>query len=495
MQNHILIVDDDAEARGLLQGALRNEGYQLSFATQGAEGLEIARRVQPDIVITDLMMPIMDGRELCRHLRSDALLSTVPILMLTSMNDRDSRLQGIEAGADDFLIKPCDRMELRTRLRTIMRLNRYRRLINEQRKFQWVVDQASEGYVLLNESGGIVYANACAREFLHLPTVLDKETAPIEFVSHVQRHYQCQPEALWAHWPPPTDTPESLYLVRSETRQSHALWLDVRTFHSPASVDGMLVQLRDVSNQVSLQRRTCTFEALVSHKLLSPLGTMGILPLLKTKLNGQMSADLMEFLDLAISSADKLQQQVQEIITYVETLNAVGLIQEERHTSVLQILTLLEAESEKQDIRLHTHVPHEFLKQLFSLSTSDWQTVFVNLLNNAKKFNPQKNPSLLCKIKSGASDTLILQLIDDGVHLPVEELDKVWRPYYQNEKSFTGEVAGMGLGLTKVAAIIWSAGGQCRLNNREDRPGVCISLTLPALRKLDEAFTNDIFAV
>lgn len=473
MKNHILIVDDEEEARNLLQNALRNEDYQLSFAQQGAQGLDMAQQLRPDIIITDFMMPVMNGLEFCQHIRANEQLSAIPILMLTSMTDRSSRLQGIEAGADDFLAKPCDRTELRTRLRTITRLNRYRRLMNEQRKFQWVVEQAQDGYVLLNAQGKIAYANTRAREFLHLP-----EAQGIEFFNHVKSHYECQPDNEWVNWPPPDDNPSPIYLVRPETRQSRALWLDVQTFHSPDNSE-LLVLLRDVSSQVSLHRRTCTFEALVSHKLLSPLGTMSILPLLKTKLEGKISDDLMEFLNLAIDGASKLQQQVQEIITYVETLDSVGIIQEAQHISVQQLTDLLQDEANKQNIQLELQIPPNSLELNIGLSESDLHTIFSNILNNSKKFHPQKQPHVVFQIEPNSDNKLLFSLSDDGIHLPIEELDKVWQPYYQNEKNFTGEIQGMGLGLSRVAAIVWSAGGHCSLSNRSNKLGVKIEISLP----------------
>jgi response regulator RpfG family c-di-GMP phosphodiesterase len=82
------------------------------------------------------MMPDMDGMEVCRRLRADPQLAEIPIIMVTALDDDDSRMQGIEAGADDFISKPFDRMELRARIRTIMRLNRYRRIATERAQRQ-----------------------------------------------------------------------------------------------------------------------------------------------------------------------------------------------------------------------------------------------------------------------------------------------------------------------------------------------------------------------
>src|SRR5437762_2867893 len=123
--NTILIVDDDPYGRETLAALLGSQGYQLLFAGSGSDALTQAAAQPPDLILLDVMMPKMDGFEVCRRLRADPRLGEVPVIMLTALDDRESRLQGIESGADDFLSKPFDRIELRSRVRTITRLNRY----------------------------------------------------------------------------------------------------------------------------------------------------------------------------------------------------------------------------------------------------------------------------------------------------------------------------------------------------------------------------------
>jgi putative two-component system response regulator len=92
------------------------------------------------------MMPDMDGFEVCRHLRSSPLLAEVPVIMVTALDDRDSRLQGFEAGADEFVSKPFDRTELRMRIRTIIRINRYQQLIEERANLQQANKELAQAY-------------------------------------------------------------------------------------------------------------------------------------------------------------------------------------------------------------------------------------------------------------------------------------------------------------------------------------------------------------
>lgn len=134
MKASILIVDDKEMSRDTLEALLINEGYDLSFAGGGMEALEKAGEILPDLILLDVMMPGIDGFEVCRRLRSNAVTAEVPVILVTSLDDPDSRMTGIDAGADDFISKPFDRLELRSRVRTITRLNRYRRILTEQQE-------------------------------------------------------------------------------------------------------------------------------------------------------------------------------------------------------------------------------------------------------------------------------------------------------------------------------------------------------------------------
>ncbi len=125
----ILVIDDDPIAREVVERLLDGLGHVVRVATTGTDALATATEVQPDLVLLDVMMPGIDGYEVCRRMRADPLLCDVPIIIVTALDDRMARMAGIEAGADDFISKPVDAVELRARVGTILRLNRYKKLI------------------------------------------------------------------------------------------------------------------------------------------------------------------------------------------------------------------------------------------------------------------------------------------------------------------------------------------------------------------------------
>jgi PAS domain S-box-containing protein len=164
----VLIVDDEPLGRETVGAQLLSQGYQLAFAADGADALRQAPVLQPDLILLDVMMPGMDGFEVCQRLRADPVVGEVPIIMLTALDDRKSLLRGIEAGADDFISKPFDRVELQARVRTIVRLNRHRRLLAERDKLARLIEFAPDGLLIVEQAGTLVLANPAFVRMLRL---------------------------------------------------------------------------------------------------------------------------------------------------------------------------------------------------------------------------------------------------------------------------------------------------------------------------------------
>lgn len=118
---HVLVVDDEEDILELVQYHLQKEGYQVTCVTSGEEGLEAVRSTPPDLVILDLMLPGIDGLEICKILKDDPKTRHVPILMLTARGEEADIVTGLELGADDYITKPFSHQVLIARIRTIFR--------------------------------------------------------------------------------------------------------------------------------------------------------------------------------------------------------------------------------------------------------------------------------------------------------------------------------------------------------------------------------------
>jgi putative two-component system response regulator len=120
----VLVVDDHAASRMTAVALLAMEGYEVIEADSGLTAIELIRLKQPDLILLDVMMPEMDGFEVCQRLKQDELTRLIPVIFITALNDRRSRIRGIEAGADDFLSKPFDRVELAARVKSLVHQKR-----------------------------------------------------------------------------------------------------------------------------------------------------------------------------------------------------------------------------------------------------------------------------------------------------------------------------------------------------------------------------------
>lgn len=114
---HVLVVDDEVTNRELLSDVLKARGYRVTEAGDGEQALRIVTKSSPDVVLLDVMMPGMDGFEVCRTLKNEPKTAAIPILLVTSLTGRSERLQGIEAGANDFITKPIDVQDVVLRVR------------------------------------------------------------------------------------------------------------------------------------------------------------------------------------------------------------------------------------------------------------------------------------------------------------------------------------------------------------------------------------------
>jgi putative two-component system response regulator len=121
----ILVVDDDARIRALLQRILAKDGHAIDMADNGVTALAAIERQAPDVILSDVTMPEMDGFELCHRLKLNVATRLIPVVLVTGLADRDNRIKGVDIGADEFLTKPVDPQELRARVRSLMRLKRY----------------------------------------------------------------------------------------------------------------------------------------------------------------------------------------------------------------------------------------------------------------------------------------------------------------------------------------------------------------------------------
>ncbi len=484
--SRILIIDDSSAAAKLLNDILK-ENYELAFASDGVQGLALASSFKPDLILLDVVMPGLSGFDVCERLRADPVLADVPVILLTSLDDRESRLRGIKSGADDLLTKPFDVAEMVLRIRTITRLNRFRRLHAERERFELAVREADDGYLLLNDADEILYANPKARLLLGLPTDA-AERIEGRFLALAGRLYNREPENAWEGWPASLSAGQTppRYLVRPETPQARSCWLNVNLLQPETKGESTLLRLRDVTEQLGNRCDTWAFQSMVSHKLRTPMsGILMPAELLSESAASMSSEDIAQMAALALDSARRLNSEIEDILEYLEAPGISDAGQGFKLADLPGLAGNIGDQLGLEPVRILGLEP--FARRRSNLPARSMELILWNLLENSKKFHPLQAPEVTIELGQVKENRLSLKMIDNGRTLTPDQLTKVWSPYYQGEKDVTYEVAGMGLGLSMVATLVWNVGGSCRLANREGAPGVVVELLLPLLDRADVA--------
>lgn len=117
----ILVVDDEQDLLDLIEYNLKKEGFNVLKAVNGEEGIKVAKKHKPDLVLLDIMMPKMDGMETVEHMRNDEELKSIPIIFLTARSDEKTEVEGLDKGGDDYITKPISTTKLISRIKAVMR--------------------------------------------------------------------------------------------------------------------------------------------------------------------------------------------------------------------------------------------------------------------------------------------------------------------------------------------------------------------------------------
>ena len=257
----VLIADDNADMRDYLARLLGGAGYEVSLASDGQQALETIRADQPDLVVSDVMMPRLDGLELVAALRTDSRTAAVPVLLLSARAGQEASIEGLHAGADDYLVKPFAAAELLARVRANVELARLR---NHHARWRTaLVESLQEAFFVCDEDGAVIEMNAAFSEILGYgpeglpyhavhPWWPDAETD--------QKAYQKVAEAFAGL----LDLPQGEYTVPVTHRDGHRLWVTFTFSHAADPDTGRQVTvgtLRDVTAEhYMVQRQTVLAE-------------------------------------------------------------------------------------------------------------------------------------------------------------------------------------------------------------------------------------------
>jgi PAS domain S-box-containing protein len=474
----VLVADDNADMRQYLYRLLA-ERYQVDTVADGEAALGTARTRPPNLVLTDVMMPRVDGFDLLRGLRADSRLRDVPVIMLSARAGEESRVDGLEAGADDYLVKPFSARELLARVGAHLQMAGMRRETGEalrQRyaQFKTLLDQAPLGVYVVDADFRIREVNPIAAStFGDMPGgVLGRD---FDEVIHVlwEQPYADEIVRIFRHTletGQPYITPERVEHRIDRGITEYYEWR-VDRIPLPEGRPGVVCYFRDISAQVmarkvieesreALQdsdRRKDEFLAILAHELRGPLAPLA------SMLEVMKRAD--EDGDVVSQARDTMDRQLGHLVRLVDDLLDVGRITSGRlelrkqpvdlasvvHRAVESCRPLAEELGHDVTVTLPAE-PIDLYADPVRLAQ-----VFNNLLNNACKYAEPRGRIWLTTERQGSD--VIVKVKDSGRGIPPDKLDSIFEMFTQVDRALERTQGGLGIGLTLVKRLVEMHGG------------------------------------
>lgn len=462
----------DTYTQTYLKELLDRSDFTLKFCNDPENAAQLAHDLLPDAILLDSALQNADSNELCHRLRADPHLKGVPVIMLVELNNRKAKAQAISAGADDFLNKPFDGIELLVRLRTLTRLRHYDQLFADLERFDWMVSHAQEGYLIIDSDSTIQYANERAINMLNLPEKPDG----LNFIQVVESHYIARPSESWKTW---EKDPSPCFLMRPENINARAFWMVLEALDTSIGTETQrIVRLRDVTEKMSIYQDIRRFHDTITHKLRTPISVLATsISLLNTQIEHLSPEEIKELAVSAAKGSERLVWEVRDVLTYIDAPLAINVGEP---LQLGQLSYMVQAIAEKIGIKsVNFSLAEVHSESRIALTPDAFELVLTEAFENAKKFHPSHDPNVEISVGQTEPQSIHFRIVDDGVTLSAEQLSWAWLPYFQGEKSFTGELPGMGLGFPLMATLVWGAGGTLRLSNRPDGPGVIVEMQIP----------------
>ncbi|GAB4424021.1 MAG: response regulator [Anaerolineales bacterium] len=465
--------------------AVKQEVYALlsdaDMRVHFTENGEIAERTEellPDVILID-NDPRLNPFEVCRAIRTNRLLENIPVLLMCDRTDRDSRPPALSAGVDDFLEKPFEEVEVLSRLRLMVRLSAVNFLWGDLTRFTWMAENSKDGYLLLDRSGVVHYANQSAQQILNLA----EDYLGLPFRQIVERYYEVQPTEVWENW---SSTPESCFLVLPESPTARTTWIFVDALDTMVGSDlHRVVRLSDVTEKMTNYQDMRHFHTVVAHKLKTPMSIMySNLSIIETRMDLLTPEEIKDFVQRAMMGVSRLSKEIKDILNLID---APLTLSDGEPFALKDFQKVLAAACEATKVRnVAVFVSEKMQDKTIALTEPALEMILTELLENSQKFHPKHAPYVEITFEFSTPGFVYMLVADDGLTLTPEQLSWARLPYVQAEKDFTGELPGMGVGIPMVTSLVWGVGGNLWIRNRSDGPGIVVQLKIP----LEETFKN-----
>ncbi|MES2756081.1 MAG: response regulator [Pseudomonadota bacterium] len=435
----ILIVEDSPTQAERLRRLIQSAGYRARVASNGQRALNLIRERRPQLIVSDIVMPEMNGYDLCRALKADPALATIPVILVTALNDPKDIIRGIESGADNFIRKPYSEEYL---------LNRVSQVLQNQRLRQDAGPEAGIG-VYLGEQKHFI--NASRQQMLDL------------LISTYEQAVQVNAEL--------------------QARERQVVELNVRLSHHAAELEEQNREIAQKNLELAeASRMKSAFIANMSHELRTPLNAIiGFTGTLLMKLPGPLTADQDKQLTTIRTSARHLLSLINDLLDMAKieagkvTLSLAPVQCQSLLAETVESLRPLAAQ---KGLALTVEMPAEPI--VISSDRRALTQIVINLVNNAIKFTEHGTVKVaLAQRVAGGAVVTEFSVADSGAGIRAEDQGKLFEAFSQLDSTSTRHVEGAGLGLYLCRNLANLMGGSLVFSSQFGA-GSTFTLRLPA---------------
>ena len=499
--SRLVVADDNSDMRAYLHGLLA-PAYTVELVADGEQALAAARRQRPDLVLADVMMPRLDGFRLVASIRNDEALRSIPIVLLSARAGEEARIEGLDAGADDYLTKPFSARELVTRIGALLELGHMRRraeaaLRRRTAQFETLLNASPMGVYVIDADFRIIEVNPAARPvFGDMPDPIGRDFAevvhniwPTEYAEEIVR--------LFRH------TLETGEIYSTPERVERRLDREIAEFYEwqisrialPDGRDGVVCYFRDISAHVEARRalevadrQKDEFLAMLAHELRNPLAPL--------RNASELLSVIAQQEPRAQFSAGVIRRQVSQLSRLVDDLLDVsritqGRIDLQRKPLELESIIAQALETVEPLLREKRHEV-SIISGFDHIRVNGDNTRLVqsvgNVLTNAAKYT---NDGGEIRVRSAIDGTdALLEITDNGVGIPPDLLPRIFDLFVQSDRTLDRAQGGLGIGLAVVKRLIEMHGGRVAAHSNGIGKGTRFEIRLPLVEQLEIGVTE-----
>lgn len=481
--SHILVVDDNELNRDMLTRRLKRHNCEISEASDALQALELLENNDINLILLDIMMPDIDGVQLLQQLRTTYTITELPIIMVTAKDQSDVVVKCLEAGANDYVVKPIDFPVLLARVKTQLTLQaKERELKVSEERYRDLFENASDLIQIVNFDGQFLYTNKAWQEILGYSTDEIQKMSIFDIIPPPEVE-KCKTLLSQLH--------QSQQQIQIETKftTKEGYTLDVEgNISCRLDKNQQPISTRGIFRDITARKRSDQLKdeliSVVSHELRTPLTSIsGSLQLILGGISGNLSPQIKSLLDVANRNCKRLVRLINDFldISKIES----GHIQFKIATTDLYLL-LQQALDSNQGYAKQYNVDFQLNCELnppramVQVDHDRIIQVLTNLLSNASKFSP---PNSTVQVSLSENDeNFIVKISDQGSGIPPEFHKHMFQKFSQADSSSSRKQEGTGLGLSICKAIIERHHGRIDFESRLNQ-GTTFYFEIPKIKE------------